>query len=408
MKFHVPPQIVTREMLLYGAGPSMPYPSVIQARGQLAPTHTSEKAVEVCQLMGEMSRVLFGTENERTVVLPFGGTGGIESMMEGLVTPGAHVIIPETGLFSTRLSEMAAKKGAEVGLVQHEVGETVNIERVAEALVGHGAGDVLAFVLDETSRGMVTDAKALVRVAEEAGVRVLIDAVTSFPGSHILVDELGAGDSPAKIPLVVVSCGQKRIGGSPGTSPVTMNDAAWEIVKKSQPSTWLYDIPTMLDKLDKRAYHTTTDMNAMVATYEAMRHILEDCRGDVTTLFAKQKEAFTRFEAALAVTDGALSWVFPNAKRSQSLMAVTVKDSPGFVGEIITALDQNHGIEVSPGGAVLPGNKNPTPYFRIGLLAPRTLEGPMMARLFTSLHREMSERGVGFSLDAVMKCFHEG
>ena len=163
----------------------------------------------------DMLRTVWGTTNARTLPLSATGSAGMEAAFVNTVHPGDVVVVAVNGLFGQRMTDVAARCGAEVVAVEHEWGQPVDVDRVLSA---HPSPAIIAAVHAETSTGVESDIAAL--GAGKGDALLLVDAVTSIGGIEVKADGWGVDIGYAGT--------QKCLGVAPGLAPFTINDRAFE------------------------------------------------------------------------------------------------------------------------------------------------------------------------------------
>ena len=376
----------------FSAGPSQLDPRILLKAAQQAPSHVTPGAVRMCSELSQMTHYLGQLSKGKAFWLPFNGQLAVQTVLEHFVKSGDEVCIAQTGLFSDRIADIVKRLGGSALVIENTPGSPLDLARVEEVLKAN-SGKLFCFVAIETSNGSQSPVNELVLLAEKYGNPVIIDAVTMFPDRGLLFDKLGSG--PPSVPVAIVSCGQKRVGGFAGTSPVMINDYAWEIIEKGEGDivTWVCDIKTMLEMLAKRAYHFTTAMQALQASHEAMRILTNEI--GLLELFKMQKRASNGFERAISAA-ASLSFVHPSA-RSDSLKAIKANGVSG--GDLVGGL-LNRGFETSAGGGGA--------FCRIGLLAPPTLMRSNIEALLSALARVVRQSGQDEPVDALLDAFSLG
>lgn len=243
---------------LFGPGPTNPYPEATIALGYPLLGHLDPAFIERLDNTCDGLRQVWGTSNART--LPLSGTGslGMEAAFVNTVSPGDVAVIAVNGLFGERMCEVAARCGAEVIRVDHEYGQPVDPQRVADA---HPAPKIIAAVHAETSTGVLSDIKALGELKGDA--LLITDAVTSIAGSELRADEWGIDVGYAGT--------QKCLGVAPGLAPFTISDRAFER-RNASPQSWYLDLGLLGGYVGEtggaRTYHHTAPV-AMIASLEA-------------------------------------------------------------------------------------------------------------------------------------------
>ena len=131
---------------------------------------------------------------------------------------------------------------------------------------------VLAIVHAETSTGVLQPLEEISRIAHDAGALFLVDAVTSYCGTELKVDEWGID--------AIYSGTQKCLSAPPGLSPVSFSERAVEALekRKTKVQSWFLDLSLVRSYWAgaKRAYHHTAPVSAMFALREAYRLVLEE------------------------------------------------------------------------------------------------------------------------------------
>ena len=153
------------------------------------------------------------------------GTGGFESAIVNLCSPGERVLAVSAGSFGERWAAMARAFGCEVEELRYAWGETPSAEDLARKLGEIEPVSLVFLVHSETSTGVVADIQALAAVAKEAGALVVVDAVSSLGAVPLEMDDWGLD--------VVVSGSQKALMTPPGLATAAVSAAAWEQVARS-------------------------------------------------------------------------------------------------------------------------------------------------------------------------------
>ena len=207
-----------RERHLFGPGPSNPYPEATRALAEPLLGHLDPEFLRVMDETCEMLRTVWGTSNARTLPLSATGSAGMEAAFVNTVHPGDVVVVAVNGLFGQRMTDVAARCGAEVVAVEHEWGTPVDVDRV---LAAHPSPAIVAAVHAETSTGVRSDIAALGAGLRSQGsdALLLVDAVTSIAGIELRADDWGIDIGYAGT--------QKCLGVAPGLAPFTCNDRAF-------------------------------------------------------------------------------------------------------------------------------------------------------------------------------------
>jgi alanine-glyoxylate transaminase/serine-glyoxylate transaminase/serine-pyruvate transaminase len=165
---------------------------------------------------------------------------------------------------------MVERQEAQITLITEEWGRPTDPQKVEVALKAN-AFKVITLVHAETSTGVLQPMDDIIKLADQHGVMIILDTVTSLGGVEVKMDEWGLD--------AAYSCSQKCIGCPPGLSPVSFSDRAVEVVKnrKHPVSSWYLDL-TLLEKYwgSERVYHHTSSSTLNYALLEALRLIEEE------------------------------------------------------------------------------------------------------------------------------------
>jgi alanine-glyoxylate transaminase / serine-glyoxylate transaminase / serine-pyruvate transaminase len=256
--------------LLLGPGPSNVSPAVLAAMSQPIVGHLDPAFLDVADEVQARLRRLFGTENALTLPLSATGSGGMQACFTNLVEPGDEVVIGVAGLFGERMCDVAGRLGARVTRVDAEWGRVLDARAMQEA-IARVRPALVAFVHAETSTGARQPVEAIARAAHDAGAIVVLDCVTSLGGLPLALDAWGID--------AAYSGTQKCLSCPPGLSPATFSPRALErIARRRVPvSSWYFDLALLGGYFgERRAYHHTAPISAVVGLAEALRRVEEE------------------------------------------------------------------------------------------------------------------------------------
>jgi aspartate aminotransferase-like enzyme len=199
-------------------GPTPVPPAVLDAMGQPIVHHRGPDFVAVLERCLGRLKDVFRTGSE-VLLFTASGTGGMESVIANLCSPGERVLVVAAGYFGERWAQLAAAFGAEVTELRYEWGEAPSADDLAARLDELGEVNAVFLTQSETSTGVVVDLQALAAVASQRGTLVVVDAVSSLGAVPCETDAWGLD--------VVVAGSQKALMTPPGLALVSVSDAAW-------------------------------------------------------------------------------------------------------------------------------------------------------------------------------------
>ena len=178
------------------------------------------------------ARRVFKTKND-LLLLTSSGTGGLESAVANLVSPGDEVIAALCGNFGERFAALAAAYGADVVRLEFEWGQPVDPDDLAVVMQRHPRAQIVLLTHNETSTGLTNPLRDLARTARGADRLVVVDGVSSI--SSIDIDTDGWGID------VAVSGSQKGWMAPPGIALVSVSERAWAQQARARSPRFYFD-----------------------------------------------------------------------------------------------------------------------------------------------------------------------
>ncbi len=264
-------ELNTSTRILMGPGPSDAHPRVLKAMSTPLIGHLDPEFLIIMDEIKEMVQETFQTNNQLTFVVSAPGSAGMETCFVNLLEPGDEALIGVNGVFGNRMVDVAERCGAKVHRIEVPWGEPIQPAQVSEALQNCNP-KVVAIVHAETSTGVMQPLEEISKITHDAGALLIVDAVTSYCGAELKVDDWGID--------AIYSGSQKCLSAPPGLSPVSFSDRAVQALdnRKTKVQSWFLDL-TMVKNYwagAKRAYHHTGPVSAMFAFREALRLVLEE------------------------------------------------------------------------------------------------------------------------------------
>lgn len=266
-------QLDPAERILMGPGPSSVPARILRAIGSPTLGHLDPQYIEIMDETCEMLRRVFQTENALTFPVSATGMAGMEAIASNLVERGDEVIVCINGVFGGRMKDIMERCGATAHGVEAPWGEIITDEAVTAAVQAHPKAKLLTIVHAETSTGVHQPLEEISKIVHDAGMLLVVDAVTSLGGHPLKVDEWNID--------AIFSGTQKCLSCPPGLSPVSFSERALEVIdsRTTKPQSWYFDVSMLRDYYSgsgKRAYHHTAPINMIYALREALAIVLEE------------------------------------------------------------------------------------------------------------------------------------
>lgn len=203
---------------------------------------------------------------------PASGTGGQESAVANLYSPGDRVVSIIIGSFGNRLAKIAETYGLNVTRIEFPWGQAADPDVVESRLKELNSFKGVLMTHNETSTGVMNDVETLARVVRGVNPDALIavDAVSSLGCVPLEMD-------PWDIDVVFTGS-QKGWMTPPGLMMIAPGARAWEANKTAKLPRFYFDWERSLKFLGKGQHPTTPPISLFYALDLALEKMLEEGR----------------------------------------------------------------------------------------------------------------------------------
>ncbi len=223
----------------------------------------------------------FQTESP-VLTFPASGTGGLESAIVNLFSPGDRVVAISIGSFGNRFANIAATNGLQVTRIEFPWGQAANLAIVEERLSEIAPYRGVLMTHNETSTGVANDIEALAtlirRLSPEA--LIVVDAVSSLGCIPL---EMDAWDLD-----VVFTGSQKGWMSPPGIMMIAASPRAWEANKTAKLPRYYFDWVLARKYLEVWQHPTTPPVSIFYALDLALEMMLVEGR---EAIFERHEQA---------------------------------------------------------------------------------------------------------------------
>jgi len=321
-------------------GPTPLPERVVRAASRPMIDHRGPEFAELLADITSGAKRVFETAND-LLVLTASGSGGLESAVANLVSPGDEVVAALCGNFGERFAGMASAYGAQVVKLEAEWGQPVEPADLAETLAAHPQARVVLLTHNETSTGVTNGLEGLVRVAHEAGRVVAVDGVSSVSSIPLGVDRLGVD--------VAVSASQKGWMAPPGIAFVTVNERAWELAERSRSPRYYFDWRLARKNAQGGSTPWTPAVSVLYAVQEGIRMLEEE---GLDNVYARHRRLADATEAGLA----AMGFALFAAEGYRSATVTSAVPMPGLdVSALRKLLRTRYGVVIAGGQGKMAG-----------------------------------------------------
>jgi pyridoxamine--pyruvate transaminase len=252
------------------AGPVTASPRVLAALGSPITYHYDPVFLEAFRRTERKLADVFLTKND-VLLMQGEAVLGLEAAARGLVRPGTKALNLVQGIFGKGMGYWLKGFGAELHELEVPYNDAVDPADVERYLDEHPGVELVTVVHSETPSGTLCDLSAIGPIARAHGALTLVDCVSSLGGIELNTDEWQLD--------VCVAGPQKCLGGPPGMSLMTVNDAAWERIR-ANPAAPRASFLSMLDWkeqwLDGDKFPFTPSVSDLHGVEAAVDELLEE------------------------------------------------------------------------------------------------------------------------------------
>ncbi|MEB6232660.1 pyridoxal-phosphate-dependent aminotransferase family protein [Mammaliicoccus sciuri] len=352
--------------LIMTPGPVSVDPRVSQAMSNSILGQFDYEFVNIMNETMSLIRQSFLTENKWAFPIDGTSRAGLEAVISNIVKPGDEVLVPVIGRFGYLFTELVTRAGGIVHNIHKPMGEVFDQAEIIEALDEYKP-KVLAIVHGETSTGRLQPIDQLGRACKERGIFSVVDAVATYQGMVIPVDEWELD--------AVVGGAQKCLSIPSGITPITFNERFSEEINKRKRvelgirsnestekehfiSSNYLDLTQLQDYWSpKRLNHHTESTTSVYALYTGLKLALSE------GIEARAKR-HSYHQEALKVALKALGLEIYGDESNEMKMVICVKIPEGIDDNAFrNGLLQNYGVEIAGSFGDLQGQ-----IWRIGIM----------------------------------------
>ena len=257
------------ETLLMIPGPTMVAPRVLKAMSENIINHRSAAFGEILKETNEMMSEVFQTENQ-AYTLTGSGTAAMEAAVGNITEKGDKVLNIVGGKFGERFMQIAETHRGNPVELKVEWGNAVNPDDVKNILEENEDIKAVTIVHNETSTGVANPIAEVGKIVKDYDALYVVDTVSSLGGDDVFVDGYGID--------ICVTGSQKCLAAPPGMAAITLSDDAWDVVDKTETSTYYLNMKKYRKSGEKEPPETpyTPSVSLTYAMREALHIIMEE------------------------------------------------------------------------------------------------------------------------------------
>lgn len=229
----------------------------------------------------------FQTSNDM-LIFPASGTGGLESAVANIVSPGERVLAVTIGAFGDRFADLAEAFGADVARLTLPWGQAADPEDLDD-LLGRDADIATVLIThNETSTGVTNPLQSLAEVVKRHNRLLVVDGVSSIGSIDLPVDHWGVD--------VAVTASQKGWMLPPGMTMLSVSQRAWERQKVARAPRFYFDWEKAKTMQARGMTFTTPALSIMFGLREALTMMREE---GLLAIFRRHLRISAAFRAAV-------------------------------------------------------------------------------------------------------------
>jgi aspartate aminotransferase-like enzyme len=323
-----------KKTYLLAPGPT-PVPETVNL--EMAAPMVHHRTPQFSKIFGEAAedaKYLFQTQQD-VIILAATGTGGMESCITNLFSPGDKVLVVNGGKFGERWGKISEAYGLEPIWINVEWGQAVDANKVKEALDKDKDIRAILVQASETSTAVAHPIEALSKLTRDRDdILLVVDGITGVGVFPLPMDEWGID--------AMVTGSQKALQLPPGLALVALSEKAWKFADQSKCPHFYFD----LKKERKNLAAQTSAYTPAVSLVIGLRAVLKNFKEEGMENVHKRHNRLARATRAATQALG-LKMVAPDAP-ADSLTGVFLPD--GIDGGIfVKSLRDDFGVTMAGG-----------------------------------------------------------
>ncbi len=329
-------------------GPTPCPPEVLKVVGRQMIDHRGKEFGEIITRITANLKALFQTKND-VFILSGSGTGGLESAVVNMLSPGDKVLSVAIGVFGERFAEIARTYGANVIPLNFEYGKAADPDEIRKALKADPEIKAVLVTHNETSTGVTNDMVAISKAVKEFDKLILVDSISGLGSLDLPVDKLGLD--------VVIAGSQKGWMVPPGLAFVSVSENAWKAHAAAKLPRFYWDYSRAKKSLADAQTPWTPVVSVFFGLDVATKAMMDEGLAGIVQRHVKIAD-FTRKEVkARGLT------LFADEKHASNVVTAIKADEKLSVSKLRQVLRDEYQVVIAGGQGKLKGK-----VFRIGHL----------------------------------------
>ena len=249
-------------------GPTMLPPQVCEALSSQMINHRGpEFNAMQARIVADLKN-FFQTKND-ILIFTCSGTGGMESAVINMISPGDPVLAISVGAFGDRFADIAKIYGAQVIPQNFRWGTGADPEAVRASLRENKQIKAVLVQHNETSTAVTNPLREIARVVhEESDALLIVDSISSLGAIDLPVDAWGVD--------VAIAGAQKSWMIPPGLVMISVSPRAWEVNAQARTPRYYFDYKKMRNSMAKGETPFTPAVNLYFGLQTALEMMKQE------------------------------------------------------------------------------------------------------------------------------------
>ena len=296
--------------------------------------HRTPQFSKIFAEAAEDAKYLFQTKQD-VIILASTGTGGMESCITNLFSPGDKVLVVNGGKFGERWGKISESYGLEPVWINVDWGQAVDANKVKTILDKDKSIRAILVQASETSTTVCHPIEALSKLTRDRDdILLVVDGITGTGVFPLPMDEWGID--------AIITGSQKALELPPGLALVALSEKAWKFADQSKCPHFYFD----LKKERKNLANQTSAYTPAVSLVIGLRAVLKSFKEEGLENVHKRHNRLARATRAAAKALG-LKMVAPDAP-ADSATGVFLPDGIDG-GKLVKSLRDDFGVTLAGG-----------------------------------------------------------
>ena len=296
--------------------------------------HRTPQFSKIFAEAAENAKYLFQTQQD-VLILASTGTGGMESCITNLFSPGDKVLVVNSGKFGERWGKISESYGLAPIWLNVEWGQAVDPAKVKAMLDKDRDIRAILVQASETSTTVSHPIEALSKLTRDRDdILLVVDGITGVGVFPLPMDEWGID--------AMITGSQKALELPPGLALVALSEKAWKFADQSQCPHFYFD----LKKERKNLGNQTTAYTPAVSLVIGLRAVLKSIKEEGLENVHKRHNRLARATRAGAKALG-LKMIAPDAPADSATGVFLPEGIDG--GKIVKSLRDDFGVTLAGG-----------------------------------------------------------